>query len=106
MSVQEYFKQSVTVERYTESVGSTGAVVRVWTSASTTDCLISPGGGNESFSDGKVTLFASHRMYCPASVDITNKDRVAHGTHTYRVLFVKDPNTLLHHYEVFLDEVK
>jgi len=106
MSIADHYAQSVTVERYTESVGSTGAVVRTWTTASTVDALIAPGGGNESFSDGKVTLYASHRMYCDAGTDVTNKDRVVYGTATYRVIFVKNPNLRNHHKQVYLDEVK
>jgi len=106
MSIADYFKQSVAIKRFSESIASTGVLVRSWTTASTVYALLSPGGGNESFSDGKVTLYASHRMYCAADVDITNKDQVEYGTSTYRVLFVKDPNTLAHHKQVYMDEVK
>lgn len=103
--IGDYYKQTVSVERYTESVSTVGTPTQAWTVASTILALFVPGGGNQRISSGRDTLFASHRVYCAAGTDVTQKDRIAYSGQKYRIMFIKDPNTLSHHKELFLEQV-
>lgn len=103
--IGDYYKQTVTIERSTESVNTVGSPVLAWTVSSTILALFAPGGGNQRISDGKSTLVATHRVYCDAGVDVTQKDRVGYGATKYRIMFIKDPNTLAHHKEIYLEEI-
>ena len=58
-------------------------------------CRIRPLAGNERFLGGKVTLIASHRVYCPV-IDVTEADRIEIDDVTYIIELVNRPSESEH----------
>ena len=89
------------------SIGAAPYHNRAWTTAAASiACLLQPLNGNDVFIDGKRTIIATHKVFCSASESMTTDDRLLIGSTRYDVVFVKDPNSMGHHYEVFCKEAQ
>ena len=104
--ISDYYKQTVSIERYAESVNTVGTPIQAWTVQSSISALFAPGSGNQRITDGKSAFVATHRVYCAAGTDVTSKDRIAYGTQKYRIVSIKNPNSLSHHTEILCEEIK
>lgn len=104
--IGDYYKQSVSILTCSSSVNAIGTSVKTYTTSATVVGLLCPSGGRDQFSQGKETVFASHRLYIASTGTITEKCRVSVGTRTYNVLNVRNVNTLGHHLQVYLEEIR
>ena len=55
----------------------------------------------------KVTVYATHKLYCDASVSLTEADKISFGSRTFEVRAVMQPSALsigIGHLEVLLLE--
>lgn len=70
-------------------------------------CRIQAISGRERLMYGATRVDASHRLYCPATysaIDAEDEISDAGGTR-YRVRFVRDPDQMSHHNEVWMESI-
>ncbi len=90
MSIERFFRPGIVIERYVETEDELGNPVKQWETHMEISGLIDALDGDEQLSADKVTLVATHMLFCPV-VDITEKDRVKYRGQTYDVKFVDNP---------------
>ncbi len=104
--IGDYYKQSVSILTCSSSVNAIGTAVKTYATSVTVAGLLCPSSGRDQFSQGKETVFASHRLYIASTGTINEKCKVSVGTRTYNVLHVRNVNTMGHHLQVYLEEIR
>jgi SPP1 family predicted phage head-tail adaptor len=99
--IENYFDESVTIERVTRTDTNIGGWTESWDTHLTVDGKIRPLSGSERLSADKQTLYADYRLYCD-NADITAADRAVSGGVTYDIVFVKNVMHFDRHMEIDL----
>ena len=109
MSIDALCNTTATVYLTTKASDAYGG----WTGTSTAryssmPCRIQAISGSERLMYGATRVDASHRMYCPAAYSaIDPEDEVVDAAGVrYRVRFVRDPDQMGHHMEVWMESVE
>lgn len=103
--MKHWFTQEASLLVRATSTGWGGETA--WATASTNPailCRINPVGGMERYAGDRHTVFATHKLYCSATEEITVNNRVEYAGDTYGVVFVKNTLGLNHHKTVYLKE--
>jgi SPP1 family predicted phage head-tail adaptor len=104
MPITDYYS-TITVLSKTTTADNRGGKTYVWASSGTFSGLINQADSKEIEAAAKLGIEASHKLYCPVSVSISNKNLLKVGTRYYRI--VSDPKNTVgrsHHYKIFLRE--
>jgi head-tail adaptor len=106
-NITRYYTSGITVKRYTSTQNDYGEAVFTYSSSANTEILgkIRPLKGDERYASDKITLFATHRLYCDP-ITITEKDIVVSGTSTYSVVFVNNVMNFNRLMQVDLEEIR
>jgi SPP1 family predicted phage head-tail adaptor len=104
--IGDYYKQTVSILTCASSVNSIGTAVKTYATSVSVAGLLCPSSGRDQFSQGKETVFATHRLYIASTSTITEKCRVSVDARTYNVLHVRNVNSLGHHLQVYLEEIR
>ena len=91
MSIQDFYSMEITRERLTSATNSFGAVTESWGSPLKFSGLINQLTGDKRLSADKLTVYASHRMYCDAGTDIIHRDRIIHDDNIYTIKAINNP---------------
>ena len=63
--------------------------------------------GQEVFVNGQIGIIVSHRIYCPYSVSLTEKQTIKYGTQTFSIESIDSVELKTsHHKEILVKEVK
>ncbi len=85
-----------------------GGQTSVWTDGTAFKGRLSILGANERLAADKVTVYATHRLFCDASVSLTDNGRVTSGGRTFEIRTIQLPSNEskgIGHLEVDLLEV-
>jgi SPP1 family predicted phage head-tail adaptor len=99
------FNNTFTPQTVTRTTDSVGGYTEAWTDGTAFRGRMRPLSNSERTSSDKVTVFATHRLYCDASVTLTEADRVTFDSRTFEVRAVRNPSESNHHLEIDLLEV-
>lgn len=90
MSIENYFTQNFTRERLTVSREGI-KITETWNTPLEFKGLLNQLSGNKRLSADKLTVFATHKLYCPI-LDIKPKDRIKDDTGIiYEIKSVRNP---------------
>ncbi len=100
--IEDYFDQTaVLISRSTSTGWSEGG----WSTGGTTfRCAINLARGDERFAADKQTVFADYKMFCAASVAISEAQRILWNSKTLDVVKVKNTFQMDHHKLVLLKD--
>ena len=87
-----------------ETTDDMGGWTEAWSDGTTFEGRLSALPTGERMSDDRVTVYATHRLYCE-SLTITENDRVKLGSRTFEIKAVRNPSNLSHHLEIDLLEI-
>jgi len=104
--ISDYYKQTVSILTCTASVNAIGTSVKTYATSVSVMGLLAPSSGRDQYTQGKETVFATHRLYIASTGTITEKCKVSVGARTYNVLHVRNVNSLGHHLQVYLEEIR
>lgn len=101
--MKEHFKQTAKVLKVTQVEDGVGGVNETWSVSSSIKCLITEKSGTVRALNSRNSNDSLYLMYCEASVDIAQGDRVEdEDGEIFDVTFVSNPNKLNHHFEIDL----
>lgn len=104
MAIGDYYK-NITLRKVTETVDDSGGAVLTYVDSTIAGVLTQLSSAEAEIAN-KLSIMATHMLYCEADADITNKDRIVFGGIEYQV--VSEPlNTLgrNHHLRVMVKRV-
>lgn len=102
--IEDYYDTIITIKRKTTADNGIGGKSETWNDHLTILGKIRPLNGNERFSADKVTLYATHRLYCTLA-DITELDRVVYNNQTYEIKYINNPMNMNRFLQVDLELV-
>lgn len=88
--IESYFTGGIVVKKRTESRGPGGEVIVTYGQPSEIQGRIRFLSGSDRIMGDKETYISDHRLYCGASVDISNGDRVEFSGEEFDVVAVND----------------
>lgn len=97
-----------TPQTVTRTNDNVGGYTEAWANGTAFKGRLSILSASEGMSADKVTVYATHKLYCDASVSLAEADRVTFGSRTFEVRTVQQPSALstgIGHLEVLLLEV-
>ncbi|MDD5510907.1 MAG: head-tail adaptor protein [Dehalococcoidales bacterium] len=71
-----------------------GGQVETWTEGTAFQGRLSILSASERLGADKVTVYASHRLYCDASVSLSEDDKVTFDSRTFQVRTIQKPSEL------------
>jgi head-tail adaptor len=86
-----------------------GGPAQTWTAGTAFQGRLSIMGANERLAADKVTVYATHRLYCDASVSLTEQGKITFDGRTFQIKTIQKPSELasgIGHLEVDLLETK
>lgn len=109
MSIENYFTQSITTKRATNTRSTIGSAVDTWATNLTFLGRIRPKSGNEVIRNDKKEVISNYTLYCnyadvltSDAIDILEKDLVVEGSDTFDIILVRNPMNFNRHLEVDL----
>jgi SPP1 family predicted phage head-tail adaptor len=94
MSFTQLLKDSFTPYTLAVTDDGVGGQTQTWTAGTAFQGRLSIMGANERLAADKVTVYATHRLYCDASVTLNATDRVTFDGRTFEVRSVQKPSEL------------
>jgi head-tail adaptor len=108
MSFTSLLKDSFVPYTLTVADDGVGGQVETWTAGTAFQGRLSILSANERMSSDKVTVYATHRLYCGASVSLTAQGRITFDGRTFEIKSIQKPSELssgIGHLEVDLLEI-
>jgi head-tail adaptor len=108
MSFTQLLKDTFTPYTLTVTDDGVGGQVPVWTAGTAFQGRLSILSASERMGADKTTVYATHRLYCDASVSLTEQGRVTFDGRTFEIRTIQKPsemNSGLGHLEVDVLEV-
>jgi SPP1 family predicted phage head-tail adaptor len=104
--ISGYYTDDVVIQRKAQVSNGIGGFETTWNTHLTIKGKMRPLSGKEQLSADKMTVFATHKLYC-ALADITEMDRVLFDGDIYEIKSTpKDVMNMHNHYEIDLEYVK
>ena len=94
MSFESLLIDTFTPQTYAETTDDQGGVTKAWTAGATFEGRLSRLVASERLSQDKETAIASHKIYCLATVDVDQEDRITLDSRTFLVKGVMKPSNL------------
>ncbi len=94
MSFSSLLKDTFTPYTLGVTDDGVGGQVEAWTAGTAFKGRLSILGANERLSADKTTVYATHKLYCDASVTLNATDRVTFDSRTFEVRSVQKPSEL------------
>jgi head-tail adaptor len=85
-----------------------GGPAQTWTVGTAFQGRLSIMGANERLAADKVTVYATHRLYCDASVSLTEQGKITFDGRTFQIKAIQKPSELgsgIGHLEVDVLEI-
>ena len=85
-----------------------GGTTETWTSGTAFKGRLSIMGANERMSADKTTVYATHRLYCDASVSLTDDGKITFDNRNFQIRTIQLPSnmtTSIGHQEIDLLEI-
>lgn len=108
MSFTQLLKDSFVPYTLTVTDDGVGGQIETWSAGTVFQGRLSILSASERLGADKVTVYASHRLYCDASVSLTEQGRVTFDGRTFEVRTIQKPSELVSgigHLEVDVLEV-
>ena len=107
MSFTSLLLDTFTHETKTNVADGQGGFTETWASAGTFDGRLSHLKANEMLATDKMTVLATHRIFCEATTTFTEYDRVILGSRTFEIRYVDDLDDGIgaHHIELTVLEI-
>ncbi len=105
MGIESFFNQKFMLRRELKPSGAWGDTGMVMQEISLKG-YIKHSQGQVVFEDGKPTLAATHKLFCPIATDIAPLDEVTHKGVEFKVVSVLDASGMGHHLECLLEAVR
>jgi len=108
MSFTQLLKDSFVPYTLTVTDDGVGGQKETWTAGTAFQGRLSVLSANERMGADKTTVYATHRLYCDASVSLTEQGRVTFDGRTFEIRTIQKPsemNSGLGHLEVDVLEV-
>jgi len=107
MSFNSLLNKRATIQRLTRTSDGAGGFTEVWSNLyENIPCRVQPKSGLEQAKYSALKTVVTHVLYCNGNWNIIEADRVVFENKNFNVVFVKNPDHLLHHLEVEMYEVK
>lgn len=101
--IEHFFAPGISVLRNDPDDNDIGGQVDDWTLHLSIDGIIRPLSGNEAVSADKLTLIATHTLYCGVH-DILETDRIRDAAgNEYDIKFVQNPMNMGNHLQISLE---
>ena len=107
MSFLDLLPDTFTPQTLTETTDSQGGYTNAWTDGATFEGRLSKLPISERMSEDKMTVFASHKIFCDAGLGIVEEDRIKLGSRIFDVKAVHNQKDSVseHHTELVVLEV-
>jgi len=108
MSLTDLYIDTFTPQTVTRTADNVGGYTEAWADGTDFVGRLSILSANERMSSDKLTVFASHKIYCAPSVSLAEVDRIKHGTRYFEIKGIQLPSDLstgIGHQEVTVMEI-
>lgn len=95
---------SFTRRTVTRTTDGMGGWTEAWADGTAFEGRLSALPTSERMSEDKVTVYATHRLYCE-DMTITEVDKIMLGSRTFEIKAVRNPSNISHHLEIDLLEL-
>lgn len=105
MSLTSLLVDTFTTQSRTISDDGTGGPIESWADGVSFLGRLSSMPVNERMSADKVTVYATHKLFCDGTVVLVEKQRLKLGARYFEIRGIVNPSNISHHLEVDLLEV-
>ena len=105
MSFEDLLIDRFTPLTLTRTDDGVGGYAETWTEGTAFAGRLSDIGANRRLSQDRLTVYATHTLYCLASVSLTETQKVKLGGRTFQIRSIHNPSNLGHHLQIDLLEV-
>jgi len=105
MSFNSLLVSYFTPQTLSEMPDGGGGVTSAWANGIPFAGRLSILSASERLSADKITVFATHKLYCDGAEVIGETQRILFGTRIFEVKAIQNPSAISHHLELTLLEV-
>lgn len=105
MSFDSLLVSQFTPQVLSETPDGGGGVTSIWTNGVPFAGRLSILSASERLSSDKITVWATHKLYCDGAEVLDETKRIIFGTRTFEVKAIQNPSAISHHLELTLLEV-
>ena len=108
MSLIDLYIDTFTPQTESETVDSVGGRRKTFTNGATFSGRLSILSADERISSDKLTVFASHKIYCDPTVTLSENGRIILGSRTFEIKAIQLPSNIstgIGHKEVTVMEI-